>query len=73
MDEYNKNDKVEVIEENISVEEEKCIAEEENSRDLLLKQGAVNSLERMYKLWWIPLVVMIGAAPLYRYVFPFSR
>ena len=62
MDEYNKNDKVEVIEENISVEEEKCIAEEENSRDLLLKQGAVNSLERMYKLWWIPLVVMIGAA-----------
>lgn len=62
MDEYNKNDKVEVIEENISVEEEKCIAEEENSRDLLLKQGAVNSLERMYKLWWIPLVVMIAAA-----------
>ena len=55
MDEYNKNDKVEVIEENISVEEE-------NSRDLLLKQGAVNSLERMYKLWWVPLVVMIAAA-----------
>ena len=62
MEEYNKNDKVEEIEENISVEEENIISEEEDSRDLLLKQGAVNSLERMYKLWWIPLVVMITAA-----------
>ena len=59
MEEYNKNDKVEEIEENISVEEENIISEEEDSRDLLLKQGAVNSLERMYKLWWIPLVVMV--------------
>ena len=59
MEEYNKNDKVEEIEENISVGEENIISEEEDCRDLLLKQGAVNSLERIYKLWWIPLVVMV--------------
>ncbi|MBR2364539.1 MAG: hypothetical protein IKA79_05005, partial [Lentisphaeria bacterium] len=61
MEEYNKNDKVEEIKENISVEEENVIAEEEDSRDLLLKQGAVKSLERMYKLWWIPLLMTVTA------------
>ena len=62
MEEYNRNDKVENVKENISAVEEFTDTEKENEQDLLLKQGAVNSLERMYKLWWIPLVVMIAAA-----------
>lgn len=59
MEEYNKNDKVEEIKENISAEEEKACTPEESNPDLLLKQCAEKSLERMYKLWWIPLVVMV--------------
>lgn len=58
MEEYNKNDKVEEIKENISAEEEKACTPEESNPDLLLKQCAEKSLERMYKLWWIPLVVI---------------
>ena len=59
MEEYNKNDKVEDVKENISAVEEFTDTEKENEQDLLLKQGAVNSLERMFKLWWIPLIVMV--------------
>ncbi len=59
MEEYNRNDKVEDVKENISAVEEFTDTEKENEQNLLLKQGAVNSLERMFKLWWIPLIVMI--------------
>ena len=59
MEEYNKNDNVEDVKENISAVEEFTDTEKENEQDLLLKQGAVNSLERMFKLWWIPRVVRV--------------
>lgn len=42
--------------ENIS-EEAPC----ENAQELLLKKGAFNTLERLFKAWWIPLVLVCAS------------
>lgn len=60
MDEYNKDDRVNVFPEEKSVPQEtKLFSSEESSSDgdALLRKGAINSLETWFKLYWIPLIL----------------